>query len=167
MLTQKTIKKTNRMLDIWKIQYNTEEITQKWQPSLSITNRSSWFYGLYWQYLNPLENIKKDLDKTISIDKKSYSRKLALQRSSSFSISETGFVLADLVTVRLIIKNRYRFGIYHLKDLRASVSLEPGDVISNTNGKVISPDYNHKTFLQTLFRIDFKKRKPALPLEYN
>lgn len=109
--------------------------------TVSINNKSEvpGFGGLYWQYFESLENIKKDSTKTISIDKKLFKKVSTSKGEELASISEQALKVGDLVTVRLIIKTDTDLEFVHLKDLRASC-LEPVDVISKHEWK---GDFNY------------------------
>lgn len=148
-----------------KIQYASDEITSE-MATVSIDNKTSvpGFGGIYWQYFESLENIKKDSTKTISIDKKLYKK---VNSNKGFELIEVNnnIKVGDLLTVRIIIKTENDLEFVHLKDLRASC-LEPVDVISGYEWKGNFSYYKSTKDVSTNFFFD-RLKKGTYVLEYD
>ena len=149
-----------------KIQYEAAEITPE-MGSVTVNNKSSapGFGGLYWQYFESLEKIKKDSTKTISIDKTLFKKIKTSQGEELVEISKEDLKVGNLLTVRLIIKTDTNLEFVHLKDLRASC-LEPVDVISNYEWKGTFSYYKSTKDVSTNFFFD-RLNKGTYVLEYD
>jgi TonB-dependent SusC/RagA subfamily outer membrane receptor len=149
-----------------KIQYKPEEITSK-MATVSIDNKTTapGFGGIYWQYFESLENIKKDSTKTISIDKKLYNKANTNAGFELIELQTDNVKVGDLLTVRIIIKTESDLEFVHLKDLRASC-LEPVDVISGYEWKGNFSYYKSTKDVSTNFFFD-RLKKGTYVLEYD
>lgn len=167
MFTQKISNKEDELnAGYLKIQYNAEEINPK-MATVSVNNKSQvpGFGGLYWQYFESLENIKKDSTKTISIDKKIFKKVATSKGEELIAISDNTLKVGDLVTVRLIVKTDTDLEFVHLKDLRASC-LEPVHVISGYEWKGSFSYYKSTKDISTNFFFD-RLQKGTYVLEYD
>lgn len=149
-----------------KIQYQSEEISAK-MATVSIENKTSapGFGGIYWQYFESLENIKKDSTKTISIDKKLYKKANSSKGFELIELNKETLKVGDLITVRIIIKTETDLEFVHLKDLRASC-LEPVDVNSGYEWKGNFSYYKSTKDVSTNFFFD-RLKKGTYVLEYD
>jgi uncharacterized protein YfaS (alpha-2-macroglobulin family) len=167
LLTQKlSSKEEDQNAGFLKIEYKADEITPK-MATISVDNKSEvpGFGGLYWQYFESLENIKKDSTQTISIDKKLFKKVKTTKGEELVAISNETLKVGDLLTVRLIIKADTALEFVHLKDLRAS-GLEPIDVISAYEWKGNFSYYKSTKDVSTNFYFD-RLNKGTYVLEYD
>ena len=164
LLTKKLLAKDDeQQTGYLKIQYKPEEITSK-MGTVSIDNKTTapGFGGIYWQYFESLENIKKDSTQIISIDKKLFKK---ANTAKGVELENDNVKVGDLVTVRIIIKTETDLEFVHLKDLRASC-LEPVDVISGYEWKGNFSYYKSTKDVSTNFFFD-RLNKGTYVLEYD
>lgn len=167
LLTKKLLAKDEeQQTGYLKIQYKPEEITSK-MATVSIDNKTTapGFGGIYWQYFESLENIKKDSTQTISIDKKLFKKANTAKGVELIELENDNVKVGDLVTVRIIIKTETDLEFVHLKDLRASC-LEPVDVISGYEWKGNFSYYKSTKDVSTNFFFD-RLQKGTYVLEYD
>ena len=167
LLTKKLLTKDEeQQTGYLKIQYKPEEITSK-MVTVSIDNKTTapGFGGIYWQYFESLENIKKDSTQIISIDKKLFKKVNTAKGAELIEIKNDNVKVGDLVTVRLIVKTENDLEFVHLKDLRASC-LEPVDVISGYEWKGNFSYYKSTKDVSTNFFFD-RLKKGTYVLEYD
>ena len=87
--------------------------------------------GLYWQYFENIDKIKKDTVSNLSITKKVYLLNSQKDRESLTEVTESTILkTGDLLKVRIEVRADRRFEYVHLKDLRAS-GLEPINTLSS------------------------------------
>lgn len=167
LLTKKLLNKDEELQTGYlKIQYKPEEITSK-MGTISIDNKTTapGFGGIYWQYFESLENIKKDSTQIISIDKKLFKKANTAKGVELIELENNNTKVGDLVTVRIIIKTETDLEFVHLKDLRASC-LEPVDVISGYEWKGNFSFYKSTKDVSTNFFFD-RLNKGTYVLEYD
>jgi TonB-dependent SusC/RagA subfamily outer membrane receptor len=167
LFTQKIAKKEDeQQTGYLKIQFNADEISPK-MGTISIDNKSTapGFGGVYWQYFESLENIKKDSTNTISIDKKLFKKVKSTKGDELLAIEDETLAVGDLLTIRMIIKTNTDLEFVHLKDLRAS-GLEPVAVISGYEWKGNCSYYKSTKDVATHFFFD-RLNKGTYVLEYD
>ena len=167
MFTQKlTNKEDAQNAGYLKIQYNATEINPK-MATVSVNNKAQdpGFGGLYWQYFESLENIKKNETQTISVDKQLFKKVSTSKGEELVALSDNTLKIGDLVSIRLIIKTDTNLEFVHLKDLRASC-LEPVDVISKNEWKGNFSYYKTTKDVSTNFFFD-RLQKGTYVLEYD
>jgi hypothetical protein len=114
-----------------KLNWKTNEITKD-MATVSIENKSKvpGYGGIYWQYLEDLDEIKRNSDTSLSISKELYLKRntekgQVLQKTTTENLLKIG----DLVTMRLIISTKENMKFVHLKDMRISC-FEPVGILS-------------------------------------
>jgi hypothetical protein len=105
-----------------KLNWKTNEITKE-MATVSIENKSKvpGYGGIYWQYFEDLDEIKRNSDTSLSISKELHLKRntdkgQVLQKTTTKNPLKIG----DLVTVRLIISTKEDMEFVHLKDMRIS-----------------------------------------------
>jgi uncharacterized protein YfaS (alpha-2-macroglobulin family) len=122
--------------------------------------------GLYWQYLEDLDEIKRNSYTSLSISKELHLKKntdkgQVLQKTTTKNPLKIG----DLVTVRLIISTKEDMEFVHLKDMRISC-FEPVGILSAYQYKDNLGFYKSTTDATTHFFFD-KINKGTYVLEYD
>jgi TonB-dependent SusC/RagA subfamily outer membrane receptor len=166
-LTKKLEKKEDELdTGYLKIQFKSYEISPK-MATITVNNKtaSPGFGGVYWQYFETLENIKKDSTQAISITKNLFKKVKTNQDKELIALEKEQLKVGDLITVRLIIKTDNNLEFVHLKDLRASC-LEPVDVISEYKWESGYSYYKSTKDVATHFFFD-KLNKGTYVLEYD
>jgi hypothetical protein len=136
--------------------------------TVSIENKSKvpGYGGIYWQYLEDLDKIKRNSDTSLSISKELHLKRntekgQVLQKTTTENLLKIG----DLVTMRLIISTKEDMKFVHLKDMRISC-FEPVGILSGYQYKDISGFYKSTTDAATHFFFD-KINKGTYVLEYD
>lgn len=106
--------------------WNSKEIKTE-MANISIENNSivPGFGGIYWQYFENLDKIKKNKSESLSIIKEYYKK----QNGKLIAINDGKVNLGDAIIIRLIITTKDELEFVHLKDLRATC-FEPKNVLS-------------------------------------
>jgi TonB-dependent SusC/RagA subfamily outer membrane receptor len=167
LLTKKLLQKDDeQQTGYLKIQFKADEISSK-MGTISVDNKTTapGFGGVYWQYFETLENIKKDSTQTISIDKKVFKKAKNSKGDELISVDNETIQVGDLLTIRMIIKTDTDLEFVHLKDLRASC-LEPVDVLSGYQWKGNYSYYKSTKDASTNFFFD-RLNKGTYVLEYD
>jgi hypothetical protein len=136
--------------------------------TVSIENKSKvpGYGGIYWQYLEDLDTIKRNSDTSLSISKELHLKRntdkgQVLQKTTTKNPLKIG----NLVTVRLIISTKEDMKFVHLKDMRISC-FEPVGILSAYQYKDILGFYKSTTDAATHFFFH-KINKGTYILEYN
>lgn len=110
------------------------------------------FGGIYWQYFEDLNQIKKSEDGILNINRTYYSQ----NRSGKweFITSETKLELGQKVKVRLDIEAKRDFSFIHVKDNRPA-TFEPLDILSQYHYKTGMIYYQTNKDASTNFFFDF------------
>lgn len=111
--------------------WNAAEITKD-MATITIKNNSDVpaFGGMYWQYLDDINNIEATAANPLSVKKQ-----LWLKSNNDGGIqlksitTKTALEVGNIVTIRLTIESREDIDFIHLQDMRASC-FEPVDVLS-------------------------------------
>lgn len=167
LLTKKLLSKDEeQQTGYLKVQFTADEITPK-MGTITVNNKTSApaFGGVYWQYFESLENIKKDSTQAIAIDKKLFKKVKTSKGDELVNVTDETLKVGDLLTVRLIIKTENNMEFVHLKDLRASC-LEPVDVISGYKSSSNCSYYKSTKDVATHFFFD-ALNKGTYVLEYD
>jgi uncharacterized protein YfaS (alpha-2-macroglobulin family) len=134
----------------------------------SIENKSKvpGYGGIYWQYLEDLDEIKRNSYTSLSISKELHLKRntdkgQVLQKTTTKNPLKIG----DLVTVRLIISTKEDMEFVHLKDMRISC-FEPVGILSAYQYKDNLGFYKSTTDAATHFFFD-KINKGTYVLEYD
>jgi uncharacterized protein YfaS (alpha-2-macroglobulin family) len=150
-----------------KLNWKTNEITKE-MATASIENKSKvpGYGGIYWQYLEDLDTIKRNSDTSLSISKELHLKRntdkgQVLQKTTTKNPLKIG----DLVTVRLIISTKEDMEFVHLKDMRISC-FEPVGILSAYQYKDNLGFYKSTTDATTHFFFD-KINKGTYVLEYD
>ncbi|MEZ4852739.1 MG2 domain-containing protein [Flavobacterium sp.] len=149
-----------------KINWNKEEITNE-MGKISIDNKSKkpGFGGVYWQYFENLETVKRDSTSVLNIAKKLFKKVKTVNGNTLLEISENNIQVGDLITVQLIVKTKENLEFVHLKDSRASC-FEPVDVLSEYKYKDGTSFYQSTKDVATHFFFD-NLNKGTYILEYD
>lgn len=167
LLTKKLLSKDEeQQTGYLKVQFTADEITPK-MGTITVNNKTSapGFGGVYWQYFESLENIKKDSTQAIAIDKKLFKKVKTSKGDELVNVTDETLKVGDLLTVRLIIKTENNLEFVHLKDLRASC-MEPVDVISGYQSSSNCSYYKSTKDVATHFFFD-ALNKGTYVLEYD
>lgn len=150
-----------------KLNWKANEI-KKEMTTVTIQNKSKvpGFGGIYWQYFEDLDKIKKNTGENLSVSKELYLKKSSdkgqvLEKISSKNPLQIG----DLVTIRLVINTKENMEFVHLKDMRSSC-FEPDDVLSTYDYKEGLAFYKSSKDAATHFFFD-KINKGTYVLEYD
>ena len=114
-----------------KMNWKADEV-KKEMANISIQNKSKvpGFGGVYWQYFEDLDKIKKNSGAVLSVSKKMYVKGRTFNSNETQNINiKTPYKIGDLVTVILTITAKEDTEYVHLKDMRASC-FEPVNVLS-------------------------------------
>ena len=110
--------------------FSAEEI-QSEMANIEIKNKSDspQFGGMFWQYLENLDNVKSSSSEYLQVEKEWFVVKQTSDGENLIPLQNENLKIGDLVRIQLSIKAKDDFNFIHLKDLRAS-TFEPTNVIS-------------------------------------
>ncbi|MFN2262022.1 MAG: hypothetical protein ABR595_08170, partial [Psychroflexus sp.] len=110
--------------------FSVEEINSE-MANIKIENKSDspQFGGLFWQYLDDLDQVKSSKNDYLEVKKQMFLVKQTSEKEDLIPLQNQSLAIGDLIKVQLTIKAKEDFNFVHLKDLRAS-TFEPTDVIS-------------------------------------
>ena len=114
----------------FKTSWNTAEITAE-KATISIKNngKTAGYGGVYWQYFEELDQIKQDDETPLQVTKELFVKENRNDEETLVPLAKRSLKIGDLITVRLVIKNKKDIEFIHLKDMRAA-GLEPVNVLS-------------------------------------
>jgi len=114
----------------FKTSWNTDEVTMD-KATISIKNngKTAGYGGVYWQYFEELDQIKQNDETLVHVTKALFVKENKNDEEILVPIAKRSLKIGDLITVRLIIKNKKDIEFIHLKDMRAA-GLEPVSVLS-------------------------------------
>lgn len=117
----------------FKTSWNANEITPD-KATIKVKNKSKsvGYGGVYWQYFEELENITKNDEASLQVTKELYTKQTINQKETLVPLAKRSLKIGDIITIRLIIKNKKDIEFIHLKDMRAA-GLEPVNVFSKYN----------------------------------
>ncbi|WP_127846781.1 alpha-2-macroglobulin family protein [Psychroflexus aestuariivivens] len=146
--------------------FSAENI-QPEMANIEIKNKSDspQFGGIFWQYLENLDNVKSSSSEYLQVEKEWFVVKQTSDGENMIRLQNESLKIGDLVRIQLTIKAKDDFNFIHLKDLRAS-TFEPTDVISEYKYKDGLRFYQVTKDASTNFFIDDLPRGTYI-LEYD